>query len=353
MLGPRKEKVLKFLLEQGVDSSIGSIYPKNDAPLDMLVSCGTLALDEGGSLFPSLRLLLRYTRQFPYEDTPEEANSGVLSRFHGSSEEFKFLQQNCCPSYYEMPQETRIAVACRAISGVWDGYHMPDLIQTMLGPDTMTAQDLQLEGPWRFDSKNTTLVHCVVRKIGVCQAALQGQFPCRRRSREAPPLGHSLILKKKKENLDLYRSWVTLFVDFLQAGVDLNHVVDQQTLLLVFFEGYFDWSENFQYQILSPTGALQNWLTDLKGAGIDLQKFGEIEDSIWKREPVRRDFSAGDLWSRDLWNRSYHRLIGFSYGPSIADWSVWLSPNVDVFVGEFWHLVEKPVEMMAGGWPCD
>ncbi|CAP97525.1 Pc22g02370 [Penicillium rubens Wisconsin 54-1255] len=54
---------------------------------------------------------------------------------------------------------------------------LPDLIQTMLGPDLLTSKDLQVEGPWGFDSKNTTLVHCVVRKIGATKAALQGSHP--------------------------------------------------------------------------------------------------------------------------------------------------------------------------------
>jgi hypothetical protein len=39
----------------------------------------------------------------------------------------------------------------------------------------------------------------------------------------------------------LYGSWNKLFMEFLQAGVVLNHVVDQQTLLLAFLEGYLDW----------------------------------------------------------------------------------------------------------------
>ncbi|KAJ6034776.1 uncharacterized protein N7446_009531 [Penicillium canescens] len=59
-----------------------------------------------------------------------------------------------------MTQGTRIAVAATAAYGVWDAYHMPELIQTMLGPNLLTAEDLQLEGPWRFDSKKTTL--CIV-----------------------------------------------------------------------------------------------------------------------------------------------------------------------------------------------
>ncbi|KAJ5548031.1 hypothetical protein N7513_005265 [Penicillium frequentans] len=139
MLGPRKAKVLKFLLEQGADSSISGTHPNLETPLNTLVFCGTLGLGKGQPLFPSLRLLLRYTRQIYYEDTPEEIINGSLSRFRGSSEEFKFLQQHCCPSYYEMSQETRVAVACKAVFGVWDAYHMPELIQTMLGPTSLTA----------------------------------------------------------------------------------------------------------------------------------------------------------------------------------------------------------------------
>jgi hypothetical protein len=248
-----------------------------------------------------------------------------------------------------MPQETRIAMASKAAYGVWDAFHMPELIQTMLGPIPLTVEDLQLEGPWRFDSKNTTLVHCVVRKIGACQAALQGSHPwkrqVRRQSRSFQP---SLYIKMREGYNYLYQSWGKLFMGFLQAGVDLNHVVDQQTLLLAFLEGYLDWLDVSKCQIPSPNGALQNWLADLKTAGIDLQKFGEIEDSIWKRELIQRDIGTGDGE-----NRSCHRLIGFSYGSCIADWSVWLSPKWDGFMRDFWCLIEHPAEMMAGGWPCE
>lgn len=348
MLGPRKAKVLKFLLEQGADPSIGGTHPNLETPLNTLVFCGTLGLGKGQPLLPSLRLLLRYTRQTYYEDTPEEIVNGSLSRFRGSSDEFKFLQQHCCPSYYEMSQETRVAVACKAVFGVWDAYHMPELIQTILGPTSLTAQNLQLEGPWRFDSQNTTLVHCVVRKIGASQAALQGSHPWKRQIRhQSGQIGASLQVKMRDGYIRLYKSWGKLFMGFLQAGVDLNHVVGRQTPLLAFLEGYLDWFRVSQCLIVSPSEALRNWLTDLRGAGIDLQQFGKIEDSIWKRELVRVDFGA-----EDEENPSCDRLIGFSYGPSIADWSVWLSPKIDAFIGDFWRLVEKPADTMAGGWPC-
>ncbi|KAJ5993939.1 hypothetical protein N7451_009663 [Penicillium sp. IBT 35674x] len=342
MLGPRKAKVLKFLLEQGAGSSIRGIPPNLETPLDTLVFCGTLGLGKGQPLFPSLRLLLRYTRQIYYEDTPEEIVNGSLSRFRGSSEEFEFLQQQCCPSYYEMPQETRVAVACKAVFGVWDAYNMPGLFQTMLGPTTLTAQDLQLEGPWRFDSQNTTLVYCVVRKLGASQAALQGSHSWKKKWVYQ---SISLRVKMRDGYIHLYESWGKLFMRSLQAGVDLNHVVGRQTLLLAFLEGYFDWFRASKCLIVSPSEALQNWLSDLRSEGIDLEKFGKIEDCIWKRELVRVDFGA-----EDKENPSCHRLIRFSYGPSVADCLA--SPKEDTFMGDCWRLEEKPVETMAGEWPC-
>lgn len=349
MLGPKKEKVLKFLLEQGVDSSIGSTHSETETPLATLVACETPEFNRDHSISPSLRLLLRYTRQIDYEDLPEEVIGGVLTRCRGSILEFKFLQQHCIPSYYELPQETRIAVACKAVVEMLDAYHMPGLVQTILGPNTLTAQDLQKEGRWRFDSRDTTLVHCVVRKIGACQAALQGSHPWKIKSRHKTRLTEPYFyIRLKEEYLDLYESWEKLFTGFLQAGADLNHVVDRQTLLLAFLEGYLDWFDVSQCPLLFPSEALQKWLIDLENAGIDLQEFGEREDSIWKKDLVQRNFIA-----HDEENPSSHRIIGFSYGPSVADWSVWLSPSVDVFVGDFWRLVEKPVEMMAGGWPCE
>jgi hypothetical protein len=32
----------------------------------------------------------------------------------------------------------------------------------------------------------------------------------------------------------------------------------------------------------TPSEALRKWLKDLKSAGVDLQEFGDIEDSMWK-----------------------------------------------------------------------
>jgi hypothetical protein len=147
--------------------------------LDILVVYGTLEILLSQPLLPSLRLLLEHAKETSIEETPVEVTRGVLAHFHGSCEDFKFLQQNCCPSYYELSQWTRNAVACIAVYDSWDITHMPELMQTMLGPHPLTAEDLEIDGPWGFSRHITTFVHCVVSKIGQHQAALQEYHPSR------------------------------------------------------------------------------------------------------------------------------------------------------------------------------
>ena len=169
MIAYKMEELLRFLLDQGVEPSIASGHPNIETPLDMLVFWGTLGFGKGLPLLPCLRLLLRNTDEVPYDATPEETVNGDLSRFHGSSEEFSFLQQHVCPSYYGMSQSTRIAVASKAASDVLDADHIPELVQK-LGPNPLTAEDLQLQAasqPKHFSTRhvgmslsNTLLASC-------------------------------------------------------------------------------------------------------------------------------------------------------------------------------------------------
>jgi hypothetical protein len=45
------------------------------------------------------------------------------------------------------------------------------------------------------------------------------------------------------------------------------------------------------------------------------------------------------------------RVIGFAYGHSPEDWNIWLAEASDAFVGQFWDIIERPVEVMPGAWP--
>jgi hypothetical protein len=145
---------------------------------------------------------------------------------------------------------------------------------------------------------------------------------------------------------DLYESWSSLFMDFTEIGVNLTDVVGEQTLLLALLEGYIDRFDISQSKVWAPTEALRNWLSDLQNAGLDLQQFGEIDKSIWEEDLVWRI-----LDSRNGEGIGY-RLIGFSYGPCVDDWSVWISPWDDYFT-DFWSLIERPIEKMPGEWPSE
>jgi len=118
MLRPRKEEVLKFLLDQGVDSSIGGTYPNLETPLDMLVFCGALGLGKGQPVFPCLRLLLRYTRETLIEDTPEETTLEFYPGFVGqarsssSYSNITVLHTTKCPKRQESQWLPRPHLVC-------------------------------------------------------------------------------------------------------------------------------------------------------------------------------------------------------------------------------------------------
>ncbi|PMD32336.1 hypothetical protein L207DRAFT_399301, partial [Hyaloscypha variabilis F] len=140
--GLNSEKVFEFLLNQGADPSIRGYYSHDSTPLEFLVWTGSQG--RARPLFPSIRLLVSRSEEIVY-NTPDETINGILSDFHGTAAEFKFLQQKCCPKYYQMPQYTRVAVAAQIACGVWDAQHMPELLRTALGKDSLSIDILQIE----------------------------------------------------------------------------------------------------------------------------------------------------------------------------------------------------------------
>lgn len=167
MVGIRE--VFKFLLDQGADHTIGGNLSRPITPLQMLILCGSRSYAR--SLLPSMRLLMSRSDEIVY-DTPEETIDGLLSDFHGNAEEFKFLQRECCPNYYQMPRYTRVAVAARIASRYGDAEHTPQLISTALGKDPLSAQDIEYECQSGYSRDRITLVHSISAKIGRALAKL-------------------------------------------------------------------------------------------------------------------------------------------------------------------------------------
>ncbi|KAL4895861.1 hypothetical protein BDV59DRAFT_173285 [Aspergillus ambiguus] len=345
--GPKRHAVLEYLLNEGADMSIGGNFSHPVTPLQYLVWSGSLGGGEGFPLLPSLRTLLCRSEQTLYE-TSDETISGFLSEFHGTAEEFLFCQQRCCPSFYQMPKWIRVAVAARAASGVWDAYHMPEMIRTVLGEGDLDAKMLRQEWSSEDYSERVTLVHCVAQKIGGSQAIMQHCASSARKPFHGGKQFEASWIKCDEFNKleELCESWNYLFREFLLAEIDLHQIVDQKTTLIAFLRGYFYHENRRRNGQSACVTALRCWLTELKAAGVNLSRFGRKEVNLWKSGNVQRDVF-------DVDGRRWTRLINIVYGANPSDWNIWFSGCSDSYAGEFWDLFEQESEVMPGGWPVE
>lgn len=303
-----------------------------------------------------MRVLLSRSDDILFE-TPEETIKNFMSDFHGTAEDFMFLQRECCPAYYKFPQSTRVIVAARMASGVWDAEHMPDLIRAALGKDPLTIEDIQVEYPSRGSNswRNITLVHSIARKIGqsladiACKerrmaAALRKARKNKQHYRVSPAIG-----EHRKKQLILYESWNALFCELLAAGIDIHNIVGKATPFSSFLTEYFTWCNHEEVAAETVDAAIKIWLGDLQATGLDLKHFGQTEKRLCDSGDVDKDFHSN---SRGR-NGGSVRLINFTYGSSPDDWHLWMSERSDAYVGDFWRLIRRQEEVMPGAWPED
>lgn len=90
--------------------------------------------------------------------------------------------------------------------------------------------------------------------------------------------------------------------------------------------------------------AIFSWLTCLAHAGIDLGKYGSVEQDHWRK--LGNDSHCQKL--RNEWT-----VLGFNYGSKPSDWRLWWRYAGDPLVGIFWALVEDPEPAMPGSWVDD
>ncbi|KAE8338873.1 hypothetical protein BDV24DRAFT_137067 [Aspergillus arachidicola] len=350
----RNNQMVDFLLEQGVDPSIEGGLSTSKTPLRLVLEIGRQAASNKlYPLLPYLRCLLRHSQDLVYGNA-DEAVKGTLSEFHGTSEEFRFLQQHCCPIFYRMPRWARIKVAAQIICDsnhsryADEANNTPDLIRTVLSKDTLEVQTFQTKFTLPLTPKETTLMHCIAEKLGTTQGFLQ--MSCRweivaycRYQRFSRPA--SILCRSRWQAI--YESWKSLFFDILPVEGDIHQIVDGKTLLIAFLDGYLaslvSLPESNQALWLGQEifhVGIRAWLKDMRTAGLNLEELGAHEWRIWKSGKVQMEFNGG-----------VHRLIGIVYGPCPEDWYIWLLEPSDSFVGEFWALVERPAETMPGEWP--
>lgn len=310
--------MISFLLDQGADPNCSDHLPLNSKIYYRRTSNYELE-----SLVPSMRVMFRHI-DLTYQSEEEWAVS-VLSKFLGTPEEFSFLQQQICPSFYQLSKQIRLRVGlsmARVVLPPLVGPSTPKVIRIVLKMDILEPDDFKF-----CQELNSTLIHSTAEHIGACQWLLQ-------RSGGA---------HEYQSTID---AWIGLCRDFLRVGIDIHYIVDGRTPLISCIEGWLlDWSPSAANQF-----AVQLWLEQLEAVGVDLSGYGKAEEFIWKNQTILREFWVWDGISNTHASATL-RVIGFTYGPSPKDWHLWMSDPTDSYVGEFWDMIERPVEVMPGAWP--
>ena len=122
---------------------------------------------------------------------------------------------------------------------------------------------------------------------------------------------------------------------------------------------------------------LYYWLLCLWRCGVDLEKYGALEQDIFLRHTRAHldkfrwsygynadKFSKAPADRGDIQNEQAHarpvpiyslgpRLKGFKYGPRPEDWSLIWDMEWEELVGDFWKMVEDRTVEMPGAWVDD
>lgn len=320
----RKEMV-EFLLSQGADPNSSDRLPLCSAVVPGVERAGKM---ETQSVIEAMHLLLQHI-DVNYE-TAEDAVEHALRWFLGTPEEFTLLQQHICPSFNQLPKQARIRLALPIVNQRFWFHFQAELIRTIIGMDDLAAADINNDIHFSW-TKSSTLIHAVAGKIGMCQRNLHLSYHARHQQQASDSHG------------DLLR-------ELLRLGADAHTIANDMTSFQAFLQGYFLKSTLSQFQNGNKAcnSAIQAWLCNLEAVGIDLAAYGETEQYNWMNKASRREFSA---WNIEEQCHDTQRVIGFAYGPSPKDWHIWLPEASDPFVGEFWDMIERPVEEMPGSWP--
>ncbi|TGO30105.1 hypothetical protein BPAE_0008g00970 [Botrytis paeoniae] len=145
---------------------------------------------------------------------------------------------------------------------------------------------------------------------------------------------------------ELEDNGVDLIKKMISAGMSLHTLdEDSETILQKEF-----WSCRRRLDVQEgKIWDLEMWLGFLVNLGVNLNTYGEVESSIYKKKRMAQELDAPRGWLLE-------RVLGFKYGPCIEDWDLWVFEWTDEFAGDFWKLIENPLQAVLanlsipGGW---
>jgi hypothetical protein len=267
----------------------------------------------------------------------------ALGAYRGPVEGFRLLLQQCKPPYHELPPLERLNIAANIATGFWD--NTPELTRMALRPGDL--EQAARPRPMHEELDGTEcLLRNVAKVIGLSHAAGKAERGS----------SSSLVSNRKAHASRALNQWREFFRDFVKAGIDLHHSCSSKRI----FYTPLGWAlQRAIAEIRRPRVdvldvLLVSWLADLTACGVDLLQYGETEKLVHDQGVVCKDFKPVCSWIEEVDYEEYYvatrRLISFSYGPRPGDWKMWWSESTDGFAGEYWAMVEYPIEMMPGSW---
>ena len=88
--------------------------------------------------------------------------------------------------------------------------------------------------------------------------------------------------------------------------------------------------------------AIYRWTEFLAQAGVDLQKYGEIEHNHMRMQNWQ---NLGFMGER--------HIVGLTFGSAPSQWRLWYQHPGDIYAGIFWEMIEHPERAIPGAWVDD
>ncbi|KAK4548262.1 hypothetical protein LTR36_010132 [Oleoguttula mirabilis] len=141
----------------------------------------------------------------------------------------------------------------------------------------------------------------------------------------------------------------TLIVCIIKAGsspltrsVDGDNGTILQRFIGVVFCMIEDNGKTREQAYLVLDGALQQWVSILQQAGVDLLEYGALaakhKSDYWDSTPYYRHGPEAPS------------ILGLSNGPHPGDWHFWWQHHGDGYASEFWDMVDHPERTIPGAW---